>query len=150
MLKLGRLSTAILLIFGGFAPQIAIAQVPEYKGIAWILKRPNFAYTGGRCIVNGSSEDIQRPLYQEGGILRGGTGQNVSQFSIQDSKLQGEGFTVSDRTSGEPAQSNTNQVGTITDTFDGSLQSDGVFVGTVTTTYYRSGNQICTFGRLIP
>ncbi len=55
MLKLGRLSTAILLIFGGFAPQIAIAQVPKYKGIVWILKRPNFAYTGGRCIVNGSS-----------------------------------------------------------------------------------------------
>ncbi len=143
MLKLGKLSAALLLIFGGVAPQIAITQVPEYKGIAWILKRPNFAYTGGRCVVNGSSEDIQRPLYQDGGILRGGTGQNVSQFSIQDSKLQGEGFTVSDRTSGEPAQSNTNQVGTITDTFNGSLRSDGVFVGTVTTTYYRSGGQIC-------
>ena len=67
MLKLGRLSTAVLLIFGGFTPQIAIAQVPEYKGIAWILKRPNFAYTGGRCVVSGASEDIQRPLYQEGG-----------------------------------------------------------------------------------
>ena len=28
--------------------------------------------------------------------MQGGTGQNVSQFSIQDSKLQGEDFTVSD------------------------------------------------------
>jgi CHAT domain-containing protein len=143
MLKLGRLSTAILLMFGGFAPQIAIAQTPKYKGVAWILQRPNFAYTGGRCVVNGSFEDIQRPLYQDGGILRGGTGQNVSQFSIQDSKLQGEGFTVSDRASGETSQSNPDQVGTITDTFDGTLRSDGVFAGTVTTTYYRSGNQIC-------
>lgn len=143
MLKLGRLSAAILLMFWGFAPQTAIAQTPKYKGIAWILKRPNFAYVGGRCVVNGSFEDIQRPLYQDGNILRGGTGQNVSQFSIQDAKLQGEGFTVSDRTSGEPAPSDANQVGTITDTFNGSLQSDGVFAGTVTTTYYRSGDRIC-------
>lgn len=97
MLKLGKLSAAILITFWGFAPQIAIAQTPQYKGVAWILKRPNFAYTGGRCVVNGSSEDIQRPLYQDGNILRGGTGQNISQLSIQDSKLQGEGFTVSDR-----------------------------------------------------
>ena len=59
------------------------------------------------------------PLYQNGGLLRGGTGQNVSQFSIQDSKLQGEGFTVSDRAAGEPTQSNADSVGTITDTFDG-------------------------------
>ncbi len=143
MVKLGRLSVAALLIFGGFAPPVTLAQTPKYKGIAWILTRPNFAYTGGRCVVNGSFEDIQRPLYQDGSILRGGTGQNVSQFSIQESLLQGEGFTVSDRTSGEPALSNADSVGTITDTFNGSLRSDGVFAGTVTTTYYRSGNQIC-------
>jgi hypothetical protein len=73
MLKLGKLSAAILLMFGGFASQIAIAQTPQYKGVAWILQRPNFAYTGGRCVVSGSFEDIQRPLYQDGGILRGGT-----------------------------------------------------------------------------
>lgn len=141
MLKLGRLSAAILLIFGVSAPTLALAQTPKYKGIAWILKRPN-AYTGGRCVVNGSFEDIQRPLYQDGSILRGGTGQNVSQFRIQEALLQGEGFTVSDRISSEPTPSNANQVGTITDTFNGSLRSDGVFAGTVTTTYYR-GNQIC-------
>ena len=50
--------------------QIEIAQVPEYKGIAWILKRLNFAYAGGRCVINGFSEDIQRPLYQEGGFCK--------------------------------------------------------------------------------
>ncbi len=41
MLKLGKLRIAILLIFGVFISQSAIAQVPEYKGIAWILKRVN-------------------------------------------------------------------------------------------------------------
>lgn len=142
MFKLGRLSAAILLIAGLKQP-LAVAQTLEYKGTAWILTRPNFAYSGGRCAVNGSFEDIQRPLYQDGNILRGGIGQNVSQLNIQDSNIQGEGFTVSDRSSGEPPQSDANQVGTITDNFNGSLRSDGVFAGTVTTTYYRSGNQIC-------
>lgn len=143
MFKLGRLSVAILLIFAGSEQPLALAQTPEYKGTAWILTRPNFAYSGGRCAVNGSFEDIQRPLYQDGNILRGGIGQNVSQLNIQDSNIQGEGFTVSDRSSGEPTQSEASQVGTITDTFNGFLRSDGVFAGTVTTTYYRSGNQIC-------
>ncbi|WP_052672427.1 CHAT domain-containing protein [Aliterella atlantica] len=140
MSKLNSLSATIILIFAGFEPPIALAQTPQYKGNAWILTRPNFAYTGGRCVVNGSFEDIQRPLYQNGNILRGGIGQNVSQLNIQDSNIQGEGFTVSDRSSGEP---DPNQVGTITDTFNGSLRSDGVFAGTVTTTYYRSGDRIC-------
>jgi len=39
MLKLGRLIAAILLIFGKFVSQTALTQTPEYKGIAWILKR---------------------------------------------------------------------------------------------------------------
>lgn len=143
MFKLRRLSATILLTFAGFEQPLALAQTPEYKGTTWILTRPNFAYSGGRCAVNGSFSDIQRPLYQDGNILRGGIGQNVSQLNIQDSNIQGEGFTVSDRSSGEPAQSEASQVGTITDTFNGSLRSDGVFAGTVTTTYYRSGNQIC-------
>lgn len=63
MFKLGRLSVAILLTFGGFEQPLALAQTPEYKGTAWILTKPNFAYRGGRCTVNDSFEDIQRPLY---------------------------------------------------------------------------------------
>lgn len=143
MFKLGRLSAAILLAFGGFEQPLVLAQTPEYKGIAWILNRPNFAYIGGRCAVSGSFADTQRPLYQDGNSLRGGTGQNISQMNIQDRNIQGEGFTVSDRSAGEPSSSDPNQVGTITDTFNGTLRSDGVFAGTVTTTYYRSGNQVC-------
>ena len=39
MLKLGRLIAAILLVFRGFVSQTALPQTPEYKSIAWILKR---------------------------------------------------------------------------------------------------------------
>lgn len=76
-----KLATSIFLAIALFDVHPLLAQ-EEFKGTIWLLKRPNFVYANGRCTIKGTFEDRQRPLYQQGRNLQGGTGQNVSQMTI--------------------------------------------------------------------